>query len=211
MIEPLIPPGKPGGGTIVAIREQDHRSAIGNGSSTGCQYPARAAQGDFSAQKHRHDYLGPVELGRHAASRIHHGSTSRPRESRARSQPHGPASSDSQSVALTVPAASSPGLRCRQADQGKKRHVRSYAPACSCRASSPPPIVQDRDDGLRCWRPWGSVSRFSGNCSRQRYQGPDFHRALAGILPDLENGVDVVRAIRSGGEGLRLDPAFGEY
>ena len=49
--EPLIPPGKPGGGKRrVAIRE------VINGVmyilSTGCQFPARAAQG-FAAQKHR--------------------------------------------------------------------------------------------------------------------------------------------------------------
>ena len=61
-IEPLIPPGKPGGGKRrVAIRE------VINGVmyilSTGCQW--RALPKDLPPRSTVHDYLG-VELGRHA-------------------------------------------------------------------------------------------------------------------------------------------------
>ena len=64
-IEPLIPPGKPGGGKRrVAIRE------VINGVmyilSTGCQW--RALPKDLPPRSTVHDYLGPVELGRHAGS-----------------------------------------------------------------------------------------------------------------------------------------------
>ena len=79
-IEPLIPPGKPGGGKRrVAIRE------VINGVmyilSTGCQW--RALPKDFTV----HDYLA---CGTGTARWIaHHALYLVPRESRARSQPHG--------------------------------------------------------------------------------------------------------------------------
>ena len=82
-IEPLIPPGKPGGGKRrVAIRE------VINGVmyilSTGCQW--RALPKDLPPRSTVHDYL---ELGRHAGSHPSCALPQVPRESRARSQPHG--------------------------------------------------------------------------------------------------------------------------
>ena len=79
-IEPLIPPGKPGGGKRrVAIRQR-------RDLSTGCQW--RALPKDLPPRSTVHDYLG---LGTGTARWI--ASIMRlpqvPRESRARSQPHG--------------------------------------------------------------------------------------------------------------------------
>ena len=72
-IEPLIPPGKPGGGKRrVPIRE------VINGVmyilSTGCQW--RALPKDLPPRSTVHDYLGTVELGRHAGSHPSCASTS---------------------------------------------------------------------------------------------------------------------------------------
>ena len=81
-IEPLIPPGKPGGGKRrVAIRE------VINGVmyilSTGCQW--RALPKDLPPRS-THDYLGLWNSARWA----HHRALPQvPRESRRRSQPHG--------------------------------------------------------------------------------------------------------------------------
>ena len=84
-IEPLIPPGKPGGGKRrVAIRE------VINGVmyilSTGCQW--RALPKDLPPRSTVHDYLGLWNWdGRWIASIM--ALPQVPRESRARSQPHG--------------------------------------------------------------------------------------------------------------------------
>ena len=92
-IEPLIPPGKPGGGKRrVAIRE------VINGVmyilSTGCQW--RALPKDLPPRSTVHDYLGlwnwDGTLDRIAAPALGGPSCALPqvpRESRARSQPHG--------------------------------------------------------------------------------------------------------------------------
>ena len=85
-IEPLIPPGKPGGGKRrVAIRE------VINGVmyilSTGCQW--RALPKDLPPRSTVHDYLGlwnwDGTLDRIPSCAL----PQVPRESRARSQPHG--------------------------------------------------------------------------------------------------------------------------
>ena len=85
-IEPLIPPGKPGGGKRrVAIRE------VINGVmyilSTGCQW--RALPKDLPPRSTVHDYLGLWNWDG-TLDRIHHALYLKCREkARARSQPHG--------------------------------------------------------------------------------------------------------------------------
>ena len=84
-IEPLIPPGKPGGGKRrVAIRE------VINGVmyilSTGCQW--RALPKDLPPRS-TCMITSACELGRHAGSHPSCALPQVPRESRARSQPHG--------------------------------------------------------------------------------------------------------------------------
>ena len=63
----------------------------------------------------------------------------------------------------------------------------SIRKACCCTASSPPPTFRIATAVSRCWRPCSVCFPFSGNCSP--HQGPVFHRALAGILPDLETEI----------------------
>ena len=64
----------------------------------------------------------------------------------------------------------------------------SIRKACCCTASSPPP-TQDRDGGLALPATLFGLFPFLGKLfADSAYQGPVFHRALAGILPDLETG-----------------------
>ena len=66
----------------------------------------------------------------------------------------------------------------------------SIRKACCCTASSPPPTFRIATAVSRCWRPCSVCFPFSGNCSPTApNQGPVFHRALAGILPDLETEI----------------------
>ena len=70
----------------------------------------------------------------------------------------------------------------------------SIRKACCCTASSPPPTFRIATAVSRCWRPCSVCFPFSGNCcsgncADSAYQGPVFHRALAGILPDLETEI----------------------
>ena len=65
----------------------------------------------------------------------------------------------------------------------------SIRKACCCTASSPPPTfriataVRAAGDLVR------SVSLSRETFADSAYQGPVFHRALAGILPDLETEI----------------------
>ena len=63
----------------------------------------------------------------------------------------------------------------------------SIRKACCCTARHRR-RVQDRDGGLALLATLFGLFPFSGNCS-PTYQGPVFHRALAGILPDLETEI----------------------
>ena len=66
----------------------------------------------------------------------------------------------------------------------------SIRKACCCTASSTPPTFRIATVVSRCWRPCSVCFPFAGNCSPTcAYQGPVFHRALAGILPDLETEI----------------------
>ena len=64
----------------------------------------------------------------------------------------------------------------------------SIRKACCCTASSPPPTFRIATAVSRCWRPCSRLFPFLGKLFADifAYQGPVFHRALAGILPDLE-------------------------
>ena len=134
-IEPLIPPGKPGGGRRVAIRE------VINGVmyilSTGCHgarcpgicRPEAACM--ITSACGTDGTLGQPSC---ALPQV-------PRESRARSQPHGLHHRQSECGKPLKKGGShrQPRLRCRQADQGPKRHVLVDTQGLLGTASSPPP------------------------------------------------------------------------
>ena len=66
----------------------------------------------------------------------------------------------------------------------------SIRKACCCTASSPPPTFRIATAVSRCWRPCFVCVPFLGKLfADSAYQGPVFHRALAGILPDLETEI----------------------
>ena len=66
----------------------------------------------------------------------------------------------------------------------------SIRKACCCTASSPPPTFRIATAVSRCWRPCSVCFPLLGKLfADSAYQGPVFHRALAGILPDLETEI----------------------
>ena len=148
-IEPLIPPGKPGGGKRrVAIRE------VINGVmyilSTGCQW--RALPKDLPPRSTVHDYLGLWNWDG-TLDRIHHALYLKCREKAAREASPTACIIDSQSVKSAFP----------------------FSGNCS-----PTAPIRARSFGL---------FPFLGLFADSAYQGPVFHRALAGILPDLETEI----------------------
>ena len=86
-IEPLIPPGKPGGG--ISARRYPRGDQRRDVHSEHRLPVARAAQG-FAAQKHRASITSACGTGTASLDRIHHALYLKCREkAAARSQPHG--------------------------------------------------------------------------------------------------------------------------
>ena len=176
-IEPLIPPGKPGGGKRrVAIRE------VINGVmyilSTGCQW--RALPKDLPPRSTVHDYLGLWNWDG-TLDRIHHALYLKCREKAAREASPTACIIDSQSVKSAEKGglASTATASMPASSRARSGRIRK---ACCC--------------GIRPrsrWRPCSVCFPFSGNCRRQRL----CLSPRPGILPDLTESQG-----RSG-EGLR--------
>ena len=146
-IEPLIPPGKPGGGKRrVAIRE------VINGVmyilSTGCQW--RALPKDLPPRSTVHDYLGLWNWDG-TLDRIHHALYLKCREKAAREASPTACIIDSQSVKsaekgglASTATASMPAKLIK----GKKRHVLVDTQGLLLHGIVTAADVQDRDGGL---------------------------------------------------------------
>ena len=159
-IEPLIPPGKPGGGKRrVAIRE------VINGVmyilSTGCQW--RALPKDLPPRSTVHDYLGLWNWDG-TLDRIHHALYLKCREKAAREASPTACIIDSQSVKSAEKGGPhrQPRLRCRQADQGQEAACSGrYARLAAARHRTAAD-VQDRDGGLALLATLFGLKRLSG-------------------------------------------------
>ena len=199
-IEPLIPPGKPGGGKRrVAIRE------VINGVmyilSTGCQW--RALPKDLPPRSTVHDYLGLWNWDG-TLDRIHHALYLKCREKAAREASPTACIIDSQSVKSAEKGGAridSHGFDAGKLIKGKKRHVLVDTQGLLLHGIVTAADVQDR---RRRSRAAGdlvrSVSLSREIVRRQRLSGPGLS-PRPGRHPARSRDRDR-QAIRSG-EGLR--------
>src|SRR5712672_3331048 len=181
LVEPLIPPGKTGGGKRTVIMRE-----VVNGLmyilSTGCQW--RAIPKDLPPRSSVYDYFdlwtydGTLE-------RIHHALYERCREQAQRETSPTAAIIDSQSVkrgACIDPHGYDAGKKIK----GKKRHILVDTLGLLLHAIVHPADIQDRDGGVLLLATMKGLFPFLEKLfADSAYQGPIFANGLAKILPRL--------------------------
>src|ERR1700677_151685 len=167
LVEPLIPPGKTGGGKRTVIMRE-----VVNGLmyilSTGCQW--RAIPKDLPPRSSVYDYFdlwtydGTLE-------RIHHTLYEQCREQEQREASPTAAIIDS---------------------KGKKRHILVHTLCLLLPAIVHPADIQDRDGGVLVMATlFGMFPFLKTLFADSGYQGPKFAKALAKVLPHLD--VEIVK------------------
>jgi transposase len=191
LVEPLIPPGKTGGGKRTVIMRE-----VVNGLmyilSTGCQW--RAIPKDLPPKSSVYDYFdlwaydGTLE-------RIHHALYEQCREQAQREASPTAAIIDSQSVksAEKGGACIDPhGYDAGKKIKGKKRHILVDTLGLLLHAIVHPADIQDRDGGVIVMATlFGMFPFLKTLFADGGYQGPQFARALAKVLPHLD--VEIVK------------------
>ena len=190
LVEPLIPPGKTGGGKRTVIMRE-----VVNGLmyilSTGCQW--RAIPKDLPPKSSVYDYFdlwtydGTLE-------RIHYALYEQCREREQRESSPTAAIIDSQSV-----KSSEKGGRAlirmgtmRAKIKGKKRHILVDTVGLLLHAIVHPADIQDRDGGILVMATlFGMFPFLKTLFADSGYQGPKFANALAKVLPHLD--IEVVK------------------
>jgi transposase len=117
-----------------------------------------------------------------------------PRESRSRRKPHGLHHRQSERKKRRKRGAciDCHGFDAGKLIKGKKRHVLVDTQGLLLRGIVTAASVQDRDGGLELLATaFGMFPLLGKLFADSAYQGPIFHRALAGILPDLE--IEIVK------------------
>jgi transposase len=191
LVEPLIPPGKTGGGKRTVIMRE-----VVNGLmyilSTGCQW--RAIPKDLPPKSSVYDYFdlwaydGTLE-------RIHHALYEQCREQAQRQASPTAAIIDSQSVksAEKGGACIDPhGYDAGKKIKGKKRHILVDTLGLLLHAIVHPADIQDRDGGFIVMATlFGMFPFLKTLFADGGYQGPQFAKALAKVLPHLD--VEIVK------------------
>jgi transposase len=189
LVEPLIPPGKPGGGKRrVAMRE------VVNGVmyilSTGCQW--RYLPKDLPPRSTVHDYLRLWNWDG-TLDRIHHELYVKCREKAEREASPTACIIDSQSVKSAEkggPCIDPPGFDAGKLIKGKKRHILVDTQGLLLHTVVTAADVQDRDGGLVLLATLFGLFPFLKKLfADSAYEGPIFQGALASILPCLETQI----------------------
>jgi putative transposase len=188
LVEPLIPPGKTGGGKRTVIMRE-----VVNGLmyilSTGCQW--RAIPRDLPPKSSVYDYFdlwtydGTLE-------RIHYALYEQCREREQREASPTAAIIDSQSVKSAEKGGRANGYDAGKKIKGKKRHILVDTVGLLLHAIVHPADIQDRDGGVLVMATlFGMFPFLKTLFADSGYQGPKFAKALAKVLPHLD--IEIVK------------------
>ena len=189
LVEPLIPPAKPGGNRRrVNVREVVN--AIMYILTTGCQW--RALPKDLPPRSTVHDYLDLWSYDG-TLDRIHHALYVRCREQEGREASPTAAIIDSQSVKSAEKGGASidpHGYDAGKKIKGKKRHLLVDTVGLLLHAIVHPANIQDRDGGILLLSTlFGRYPFLKKLFADAGYQGPQFQKAKAKILPHVETEI----------------------